>query len=322
MAAYVGDFFNHRASVRRQVNQESDVKVIALVDDLVTNRVFTEDITLPEAEELAEYDTLEFDIGVTCHHRNPFGCSEWDRIARIDLCVSEDCSDRREMVRWITPYWRRGERRWLIDASPMLGLLEGGGPRSFRIEMGPSWERGTEREAKMSLRFSTRGETQRSRGVTLAYRGGGYGADYNDNHPPFEFEVPDEATRVELVVLLSGHGQTGRYNCAEWCDHRHEFTIGGGIPVANLASDIPPGSLRGCADRAKDGVSPGQWGNWAPGRAYWCPGMPVQPLRFDMTNKVRKDRVNRLQYRSRINGSEVPDGGNIDLSAYIVWYSD
>ena len=42
-----------------------------------------------------------------------------DRIANIQLCLDgEACADRREIVRWITPYWRAGDQRYVIDASP------------------------------------------------------------------------------------------------------------------------------------------------------------------------------------------------------------
>ena len=319
MAAYLGHFFNHRASVRGKVAAEAQVAtVVELMNESVTARVFPKTVTLPDAATMATFDTLEVDIEIRCPYRNPFACSEWDRIARIELCIDgEACTERLETLRWITQYWRRGSRRWIIDASPFLGLLQAGGATTFRVVMGPEWERGTEREARMDLRFSTRG-VPRSRSVQLAWRGGEFNAGYNDAHPAFSFQVPEDAVATELVVLVSGHGQAGGNNCAEWCDHRHDFSLSG-IPIAEVRTDPVVGELRGCADQARQGVPPGQWGNWAPGRAYWCPGLPVPARRFDMTTRVAAGGAGRMFYRASFAGDE-PAGGNIDLSVYVVSY--
>jgi hypothetical protein len=321
MTAYMGHFFNHRASVRAKVAQEAaDTTVVELMNESVTERVFPKTVTLPDAAAMAEFDTFEIDIEIRCPYRNPFACSEWDRIAKIELCVDgEECAERLEIVRWITQYWRRGSRRWIIDASPFLGLLQEGGEATFRVVMGPGWERGTERESRMDLRFRTRG-VPKSRHVQLAYRGGEFNAGYNDAHPPFAFEVPEGAVATELVVIVSGHGQAGGNNCAEWCDHRHSFSISG-IPIADLQPGAVVGQLRGCAEQARLGVPPGQWGNWAPGRAYWCPGLPVPAQRFDMTTRVTPGASSQMFYRSSFAGDE-PAGGSIDLSVYVVSYEE
>ena len=320
MAAYLGHFFNHRASVRSKVAAETDATVVELMNESVTERVFPKTVTLPDAATMAQFDTFEIDVEIRCPYRNPFACSEWDRIARIELCVDgEECTERLEIVRWITQYWRRGSRRWIMDASPFLGLLQDGGPTTFRIVMGPGWERATERESRMELRFRTQG-VPKSRHVQLAYRGGEFNAGYNDAHPPFAFDVPETAVATELVVLVSGHGQAGGNNCAEWCDHRHSFSLSG-IPIADLAPGPVVGQLRGCAEQARLGVPPGQWGNWAPGRAYWCPGLPVPAQRFDMTTRVAAGSSGRMFYRASFAGDE-PAGGSIDLSVYVVSYEE
>ena len=129
-----------------------------------------------------------------------------------------------------------------------------------------------------------------------------------------------DASRVELVVILSGHGQTDGDNCAEWCDHRHHFTVNDtALPV--IRPTDATGTLRGCAVRAVEGVPPGQWGNWAPGRAYWCPGLPVETLRFDLTGAVTLGVENQLSYRGTFRDGE-PAGGDIALSTYVVTYTD
>lgn len=319
MAAFLAHFYNYRAGLRERVAAEVDVTEVVLLDERVTDRVFVRTVELPDGEAMGGVDTLEFDVGVTCPHRNPFGCSEWDRIARIEWCEDAECAARHEVVRWITPYWRRGHRRWVMDASPFLGLMRAGGTQTFRVEMGPGWERGTERDARVTVRLSTRGDRPRSQAVQRAFGGGGFGGDYN-NREPVVFTPRADASRVELVVILSGHGQTDGDNCAEWCDHRHHFTVNDtALPV--IRPTDATGTLRGCAVRAVEGVPPGQWGNWAPGRAYWCPGLPVETLRFDLTGAVTLGVENQLSYRGTFRDGE-PAGGDIALSTYVVTYTD
>ena len=314
MAGYLPHFYNHKAELAFRLAQE-EVNEVVLLDEVVTDRLFTVESTLPE--DMSAFDTLEFDVQVICQERNPFGCSEWDRIARIEVCLDgTDCADTRELVRWITPYWRRGERRWAIDASPMLPLLQGG-TNVFRVVMGPEWERATPRVARMALRLSTRGES-RATGATLAFRGGNFDAKYN-TRDPFTFTPPEQATKVELVMLLSGHGQDGLTNCSEWCDHRHHHTLNG-TALPTVASELGIGTLPGCGEFAKEGVPPGQWGNWAPLRAYWCPGLPVAPIRLDVTNEVTLGATNTLTYSATLGSEGEPGGGNIDLSTFVVWY--
>lgn len=318
MAAYLPHFYDHRAALRHRLEGEEGVEEIVVLDEDVTDRVLTREVTLPDAETMATFDTLEIDVAVNCPHRSPFACSEWDRIARIELCLDEGCEERRELVRWITPYWRRGLRRWALDASPLLGLLREGGAQTLRVVMGPEWERATERHARVALRLSERGGP-RAIGAALAFRGGNLDASYNEREP-FAFTPPEGATRVELVTILSGHGQAEGTNCAEWCDHRHRFRVDG-TDLEEIASGPGIGSARGCAELAAEGVPPGQWGNWAPQRAYWCPGLPVTPQRVDITDHVTPGSESTLEYAARYR-TEPPDGagGNVDLSAYVVWY--
>lgn len=316
MAAYLGHFYNHKAALAERVAAEAaETTVVPLLEGSVTDRIFVRTVELPGADEMAAFDSLELDIAVTCPHRNPFACSEWDRIARIEWCADAECAERAEIVRWITPYWRRGERRWLIDASPFLPWMVAGGAQTFRIEMGPDWERHTERSTRMSLRLRTVGGDL-PMGAVKAFGGGAFDANYN-NREPFAFTPPPEAEKVELVLILSGHGQTEGDNCAEWCDHRHDFTLNG-VELDTVRSAPGIGQLRTCARRAAEGVPPGQWGNWAPGRAYWCPGLPVDLIRVDITGDVMPGVENSLTYRGVFQRGE-PRGGDIALSAYVVW---
>ena len=320
MASYLPHFYNHKAGIRDKQQKETGVDTHVLLEDRVTSRIFVKTATLPAAQMMAGYDTLEFDVTVNCPYRNVFACSEWDRIARIEVCTSttaNPCAQRRELVRWITPYWRRGERRWVMDASPLMGYVKDGGLQYFRIEMGPGWERATARDVRVSLRLSNSASGMRAVGVERTFSGGGFSASYNDREP-MRFTPPAGAKKVELIVILSGHGQVEGNNCAEWCDHRHQFAVNG-QNLKEIRHEGQIGSVGGCGWAAAKGASPGQYGNWAPERAYWCPGLPVDHKVFDLTSMVNLGQENQLTYGANYRGG-TPAGGSISLSTYVVWY--
>lgn len=319
MGAFLGHFYNYRGTLEARLAAET-ATVVSLVDETTTARTFVREVTLPDDVAMRAFDTLEIDIAITCESQNPFGCSEWDRIGDVQLCTDgAPCTERLELARWITPYWRPGRQHLLIDATPLLPLVAVGRPQTFFVELGPDWERPTEWHAQVSLRLRTRGDVPRPAGAVLAFRGGAFDASYN-TRPPFTFAVPAEATRVELVTILSGHGQTSGDNCAEWCDHRHAFALNG-TPLEVIRHEMPPiGSDRGCAAHAADGVIPGQWGNWAQQRAYWCPGLAVPARRDDVTAQAHVGGDNTLTYAGHF-GTGAPRGGDIALSAYVVWYT-
>ena len=326
MGQFYPRFYNYRWALEHRLAEETETTVVPILDhETTTGRVFTRSVTLPGATSMASFDTLEVDIEVDCRARNMFACSEWDRIAAVSLCADgAACTERREIARWITPYWRRGRQHYAIDASPLLGLLREGGAQTFFVELGPEWERPTEWVAHVALRLRTRGGIPRAVGAVPAFQGGSFDASYNLREP-VRFTVPAGTVRVELVTILSGHGQTEGDNCAEWCDHRHTFSVDGTpLPTLSHASHAPAresliGSARGCAAMADRGVIPGQGGNWAPTRAYWCPGMAVDALRTDITALVAPGVETELGYSGALQTIE-PRGGDIALSSYVVWY--
>lgn len=320
MGQYLPRFYNYRHALDARLEAEAGVTVVPLLDhERTTGRIFTRTVTLPDATALAAFNELELDIEVNCEARNMFACSEWDRIANVFVCLDgEACEERAEITRWITPYWRRGRQRYAIDASPFLPLVQSGGETVFRVELGPEWERATEWVAHVALRFSADPTAPRATGAVRAFTGGTFDATYNEREP-VPFTVPATATRVELVTILSGHGQETGNNCAEWCDHRHTFTVGETALPTIVHSGAVIGGARGCAEMADRGVIPGQGGNWAPTRAYWCPGMAVDARRDDITALVTPGTATTLDYRASFGTGE-PRGGDIALSSYVVWY--
>jgi hypothetical protein len=326
MGATLGHFYNYRFDLDARLAAEEGTEVVSLVDETTTTRTFIRDVMLPKSAAVLASRSLFVDIEITCEAQNPFACSEWDRIGSVHLCADGmPCTDRLELARWITPYWRPGRQRYLIDATPLLPLLGlGGERRTFFVELGPDWERPTEWVAQVSLRFGQ--STSSDLGVTtaamLAFRGGAFDASYN-MRAPFTFTAPPEMpgpgrfTRVSLITILSGHGQTMGDNCAEWCDHRHSFTVNG-MPGPTIAFEGEIGSDRGCAARATEGVIPGQWGNWAQARAYWCPGLPVAARRDDITSLIDFGAENSIALTGML-GMSAPRGGDIALSTYVVF---
>lgn len=314
MAAWGPHWFNYLYELERWLETD-DATVLPLVPgETLTERVFERSVTLPA--DMSAFDTLELDVQVHCF-LDPAGCSEWDRIAHIFLCTAEGedaCAETRELVRWITPYSRPGRRRWVMDASPFLPLLSAGGERTFRIVMGPEWEEATEREVTIALRLADRRDEQ-PLAAELAFTGGNFDATYNEGREPFVTTIPADATKVELVAIISGHGQTETDGCAEWCNHEHIFTANGNRH--DLDFEGQAGQARGCAERSAVGVVPGQWGNWAPLRAGWCPGLPVELLRIDVTDDVTPGAEATFTYAGAFAGGE-PRGGTMSLSAYVV----
>ncbi len=318
MAAYASHYYNYKAALEDRIAAEDAAgtitDVVLMEAEGVTARTHQLDVELPSADALAAFDGVEVDVRLFCHE-SPADCSEWDRIASLSVCTNAECDERNELVRWITPYARPGERRWLMDASQVMGLLQGGAT-SFHLSLGPDWEEQTSRDVRISLRFRN-GDGARSADVRPLYTGGNFDESYADAHPARMVDAPASGSRAELVVILSGHGQTDGDNCAEWCNHTHAFQIGDQQHAISFPEGI--GERFGCATRAQDGVVPGQYGNWAPLRAGWCPGFPVEPYVFDVTEAIQWGESNTISYTAGFDDG-TPRGGSIALSAYLVFY--
>ncbi len=200
MAAYASTFFDYRAGLRERLAAEAaETAEVVLFDDIEPGGGVPVTATLPDAGTMADFDTLEIDVAVNCAARNVFACGEWDAVARVDWCADAECAERWELVRWITPYWRRGERRWVMDASPLLALLDAGGEQHFRLELGQPGQALT--TARVALRLRTTG-VPRSIGVARAFTGGGGGA--ADAHPqPPEVTPPPRAAPTTTTASRS-----------------------------------------------------------------------------------------------------------------------
>ena len=123
MAGYTGGFYNHIAATQQNLAATPAEVTIPLLDGRQTERHFEIPVEFDSSLDWSRLTQIELDIQVHCPSKNPFGCSEWDRIGRVELCRDQSCTQVDEIARWITPYWRRGTRRWLIDISAFSPLL-------------------------------------------------------------------------------------------------------------------------------------------------------------------------------------------------------
>ena len=138
--------------------------------------------------------------------------------------------------------------------------------------------------------------------------------------------MTDGTDKVEIVTFFTGHGHSSTdENCAEFCNHQHEFKINGNL--LSLLEHPNGGTSYGCYDRVNEGVSANQYGTWVYGRAGWCPGQDVEYNRIDITGESNNGE-NQLSYRALYQGEEYdpsvtdPDGylPEIKLRMWIVIY--
>jgi|GEM_PF-750310 len=318
MASYIPRYYNFRAEQLAEIEAQQDVTEVTLFDGVeISQNDGIHEVTFPDAATMATFNTMEIDISAACGP-TPQDCGEWDYEAYLQLCMNEACDERHEIALWITPYSRPGERRWIADATPFLPFFKDGG--THRVRFGMRWNMN---KNLMNVRFRLRSIDGEPRPVAItplfSERGGGdnFDATYNDRFQPFEFTPPAGTKKVELAMLMTGHGQAQGSNCAEWCNHVHTFEIGDDTWVKEHSSEASVLDL--CAERASEGVVPGQYGNWAPGRAAWCPGQIVQPWRQDLTGSVTPGQPNTISYSASYRNGD-PPGGRIRLSSYLVYY--
>ena len=315
-SVWLGRYFNYLAKTAETLAEDQDevtlVPLFSQTEVTANNATYTAEF--PSAEEMAGYDTMIADLRVSCGP-GPNDCGEWDYEAFIQLCEDDTCESVNEILVWITPYSRPGTKHWTIDMSPFIGLLKDGGTRTFKFGM--LWNMNAN-VLDLDFRLSNRGKGYASRTVVPLFTGGDFGGGYNDKYEPVTVDVPESTLHSELVVIVSGHGQEAGNNCAEWCNHQHEFTVNGTTAYTKDHAG-QAGTQYGCAEQVDEGVVPGQYGNWAPGRAAWCPGLPVHPWVVDLSEDLTPGGNHEITYRGLYQGGE-PAGGRIRLNSFLVLY--
>lgn len=253
--------------------------------------------TFPSAEQMKSFDSMAIHAFTSCpKHLDGAenGCPEWDMAHHLMLCDEADPSScDTELVRYVTTYHREGE--WRTDISALLPLLASGGKRTFEYR-GPNsyglhltiqlWNDPAKTERPIAIQKLWGAAPNETR----------WDEKYNDTLAPVTFAFDSQAaSRVEIVAALTGHGfGSTTENCAEFCNHQHQFTLNG-TPLSLL--EYPnAGEREGCYARVKQGVVPNQFGTWPYGRAGWCPGQDVKLETVEMTAALRSGQ-NDLGYR-------------------------
>jgi len=313
-AGYEAKYLNFEAN--QQIRLDGDGATVVKLWNGETLAEFAEmDVMLPSAEEMAKFDTLEIDVESGCPEpKNPeFGnCGAWDYLA--SLGVRNEAMENIEIARFITTYHR--ESHWVVDVSPMLALLQKGGMQHFRWDFAPSWN--TQPTAtKLSLRFSNQNKGQRPVRATFLWSGGNFNSMYNMSHAPQTIPIAATTKKAELWALITGHG-AATSQCAEFCNHKHEFTING---TPYLKEHKEAASKDKCIPETDKGMTPNQGGTWWFGRGGWCPGQKVHPWSVDVTANVTPGMDAAISYRGLFGTSDPPDdAGDIRLVSYLIEY--
>jgi len=266
----------------------------------------TTTVQLPD--DLSAYDTLEADLHLGCVGEGELGlCPPWDYLVHLYLCApgEEVCSI--EVGRWISTYHREG--RWVHDLTPLLPLLEGGSTTFQFYSQQPY-------EVDLSLRLSTRGTPRPI--AALPLHGGAWLDGSLGERPPVEVQIPAEAGRIELASVISGHGQAGFLNCAEFCVLDNVFRFDDHAVVI----DYPiAGTEQGCELDVGNGTVPNQYGTWWFGRQGWCPGKEVPVERHDLTDQLDPGTVVSVDYEVLYNDQPYTNASaRMDVSSWLVVY--
>jgi hypothetical protein len=231
---------------------------------------------------------------------------------RADGSGFDDCACpcSTEMGRWITTYHREG--RWVHDASYALPFLQAGGTQKLAFYTIDPWE------ITLDFRLSNQGRGVRPVKTLPLWSGGSFGPDYNDLRPPLEVQIPAGTRRVELSVVVTGHGMESPGNCAEFCNIVHTFGVNGRpLEVQTPEVDDPTA----CQTSVDEGTVPNQYGTWFYGRHNWCPGREVAPLVFDLTADAPAGSTATLTYQASFNGAPYPHGGpSIALTSWLTFW--
>ena len=289
-------------------------------------------VEFPNLEQLNNYSGMSIELLRGCPDANgnysDQGCDDYDRKARMFVC-DEDGSNCHEAARWITPFDRQPHH--LTDISPFISMIKPGGNKLIKFQES-GWP-----NSLLTMRFRFyHGQDLEHTPQNFEPMWVGtipFNPEFDDNTPPMVFEIPDNATKVEFVSYITGHGWgCDGFNCAEFCNSKHTFTVNGG--VYEFENDHPEANDNThCMelDTIIEGVVPNQWGTWGYGRAGWCPGQDVHPVITDITEYVSIGDENVMDYNAcRVQGNSCVtppicqgDGycPEIAVSSYImIWY--
>ncbi|MDP6143211.1 MAG: peptide-N-glycosidase F-related protein, partial [Candidatus Marinimicrobia bacterium] len=266
----------------------------------------TQIVEFPSNEELDQYSGMKVELLRGCPdadgNYSDDGCDDYDRIAHMYLC-DEDGSNCYEIARWITPFDRQPHH--LTDITPFISVIRPGGTRLIKFQES-GWPNSL---LTLKIRFYEDDPVESPQEFRPMWIGTvQFNPSYNENRPPTIFDVPENATRVEFVTYITGHGwgSAGCYNCAEFCNSKHIFTVNGGTYEFDTSyPEAGDGDYCMELETIVQGVIPNQYGTWGFGRAGWCPGMDVTPFITDITEYVEIGDDNIMDYEAcRVSGND------------------
>ena len=115
-------------------------------------------------------------------------------------------------------------------------------------------------------------------------------------------------TAIIAHLTTTGHSFGNTYNCAEFCEMRHDVIVNG-----TMHSENP---WRGNCER--NPVSP-QFGTWEHDRNGWCPGAVAIGDSIDITDAVTIGGTNELDFDILLaDGTEYDNVSPVDLLPYTV----
>ena len=304
--------YNYEAKRAATMAAEPALTVVTASEGTALQGKTEIDVTFPDAATMAGFDTLQIDLVMDCPDpdKGEFGnCGAWDYLSYIHL-LDKDAVTWIEMSRFITTYHREGH--YLVEATAMLAHLLDGGARKIRFDASSQ-----KYLTRIDFRFSNRAKGYGPKQIVKLFAGGDFNSGYNDKYTPIDVPIPQSAKRVELWAVITGHGHSNtKFNCSEFCQHQHEFTIDGKL---HLEDHPDVGDNESCIAQIENGIVPNQGGTWWFGRGGWCPGQQVDPWIVDVTADVTPGQTATVSYKGLYKGQTPPDGaGNIRMSSYLV----
>jgi len=225
--------------------------------------------------------------------------------------------DNVEIGRYITPYGIGLDLgpdgfKWIYDVTDYADFLDGqvtlaAGNQQELIDLRFELIEGTPARDLKEISYYIKRQKKNYRSI----------AD-DVNFKNTEIDIHPDAKTFKLVTRITGHGHNTdgdtKPHCCEWADKTHYLKIDGNDALQWDIWQDDKCALNPIFD---------QGGNWAPPRAGWCPGAPVDDYNFDITSYVNGNKVS-LDYEIE----PVPTdnlgqgGGSYVVAMHLMQYGD
>ncbi|MCB9245599.1 MAG: T9SS type A sorting domain-containing protein [Flavobacteriales bacterium] len=221
-----------------------------------------------------------------------------------------------EIGRFITPYGIGLDLgpngfRWVYDVTDYAHVLEGNvrlsaGNQQELIDLRFDFIEGTPPREVKNIHYLSNRESRQYRFIA------------DDTY--FKADtvmLMEDASTWKLITRITGHGHNGesgngKIHCCEWADKEHYLDIDGKREIVWDIWQNDKCALNPVGD---------QGGNWAPPRAGWCPGAPVDDYVYELTDYVNGDEIVIDYGIEPVPSNNVGQGnGNYVVSMHLVEY--